>query len=179
MFLLPPLPHLISSLPFSPTSSPPSPPLPLHLLPPLLPYLISSLPSSPTSSHPSSPTSSSPSPLPPLHLLPPLPFNLPTPQSSNTQTRRRRQANTNTDSTAVDSNGYVTTCEARFIQVPDSGSYILVWACPEGVAEPSLAEQEVVCQLLFDRGLVTSCTSPTGVTVTRPTNGETQLPDTT
>ena len=118
------------------------------------------------------------SPLPPLHLLPPLPFNLPTPQSSNTQTRRRRQANTNTDSTAVDSNGYVTTCEARFIQVPDSGSYILVWACPEGVAEPSLAEQEVVCQLLFDRGLVTSCTSPTGVTITRPTNGETQLPDT-
>lgn len=123
------------------------------------------------------PTSSPPSPPPPPHLLPPLPSNLPTPQSSNTQTRRRRQANANTDSTAVDSNGYVTTCEARFIQVPDSGSYILVWACPEGVAEPSLAEQEVVCQLLFDRGLVTSCTSPTGVTVTRPTNGETQLPD--
>ena len=89
--------------------------------------------------------------------------------------RKRRQAG-NTDSMVEDA---VTVCEARFLQTPDAtDSYVLVWVCPVGVAEPSQEDQLQVCQLLVDGGFVTTCTPPDGATISRPVVNEPQLPDT-
>ena len=86
--------------------------------------------------------------------------------------RKRRQ----TDSMATDA---VTVCEARFLQTPDTtDSYVLVWVCPVGVAEPSQDDQVQVCQLLVDGGFVASCTPPDGSAISRPVVNGPQLPDT-
>ena len=78
----------------------------------------------------------------------------------------------------TEDNGFVTDCEARFLPVDNSpNTYVLVWACSEGVDPPSGEEEEQICQYLFEKGLVGSCSTPTGVTVANPRPEErTQLP---
>ena len=72
--------------------------------------------------------------------------------------RKRRQA----DST-LNNNGFVTNCEARFVPLPSADELVLVWACPEGVASPSLEELDGICRVLFSMQLVDSCSSPSGL----------------
>ncbi len=78
-------------------------------------------------------------------------------------------------------NGFVTTCEARFIPDPnfiqeDELVLVLVWACPEGVSPPSVKRLDAICVFFYNSKSVTSCTSPSGFTL--PTNSE-DLPNTT
>ena len=79
--------------------------------------------------------------------------------------RRRRQA----DST-LNNNGFVTNCEARFVPLPSTDEFVLVWACPEGVASPSLEELDEICRVLFSMQLVESCSSPSGLFLSNLSN---------
>ena len=84
--------------------------------------------------------------------------------SSQQVSRKRRQV----DST-LDNNGFVTTCEARFMPVESDG-FVLMWACPEGVESPSQEELDEICRTLFSKKLVSSCSSPTGLTLNNTSN---------
>ena len=67
----------------------------------------------------------------------------------------------------LEDNGFVTVCEARFIPSPSGAlnTFLLVWACPMGVASPDGADEVAICELLIEERLVTSCTSRDGGTV--------------
>lgn len=66
----------------------------------------------------------------------------------------------------------MTSCEARFVAaVEQEGQAVLVWACPVGVSAPSAEELDEVCRVLIGRGLVQTCSSPSGLTL------EDSLPD--
>ena len=69
----------------------------------------------------------------------------------------------------LDNNGFVTTCEARFMPVESDG-FVLVWACPEGVEPPTQGELDSICRTLFGMRLVNSCTSPSGLTWSNTAN---------
>ena len=84
--------------------------------------------------------------------------------------RRKRQSDTSVY------NDFVTTCEARFIPRSEPGEYLLLWACPQGVESPSESELDEICNMLFSSGMVKSCNSPTGLSLT---TSEDQLPSTT
>lgn len=77
--------------------------------------------------------------------------------SSQQTSRRRRQLNG-----VLDNNGFVTTCEARFMPITPEG-FALMWACPQGVESPSQEELDEICRALFAMRLVESCSSPTGL----------------
>ena len=53
---------------------------------------------------------------------------------------------------------------------------VLVWACPSGISAPSEGDMDEVCRLLISRGLVMSCSSPSGLTLDDNTQ---ELPSTT
>lgn len=76
--------------------------------------------------------------------------------------RKRRAA-------GEEDNGFVNVCEARFIPSQSaSDTFLLVWACPEGVVPPDLEDEKVICELLIEQRLVTSCTSALGGRVELP-----------
>ena len=75
----------------------------------------------------------------------------------------------------LDNNGFVTSCEARFMPV-ESDRFVLVWACPEGVEPPSQDELDSICRTLYDMGLVGTCSSPSGLQFNSAANDGT-LPD--
>ena len=83
--------------------------------------------------------------------------------ASTKVTRRRRQA----DSNIVSNNGFVTNCEARFMPIQSGGGFVLVWACPEGVESPDQEDLDGICRALFSMNLVSTCSSPSGLVLTR------------
>ena len=102
-----------------------------------------------------------------------LTHSLPQPSSNSKRRRRRRQDDETIDD---DDNGFVTTCEGRFIQLDDSTKYVLVWACPENVAPPTAESGEETCQIIVAvQDSADSCKSQTGVIFTKEDD---DVPDT-
>ena len=73
--------------------------------------------------------------------------------SNNNNARKRRQSSSDF-------------CEPRFIL--DDQLYKLVWACPNGTS-PDLSSIMLLCQMLLDNDIVTTCTYPNGMATSEPT----------
>lgn len=83
--------------------------------------------------------------------------------SSPQQTSKRRKRQSDDDE--IMRNGFVTVCEARFVVSEVGGEVVLAWACPAGVSAPLEGDLDEVCRVLIRRGLVMSCSSPSGLTL--------------